>query len=185
MVKYHVESIIRLFLLCIDHCTIMHIYIITHNAMLTVKTMLCFNKEYDKECDNYLHVLRFCCACIAWCKQLDNLWKMSSSCVSNSVTFYVFMKFHYNFYVSVWLDHLKELHQLINNEAQIAGDFLESGKRIFTNASTNSIVDIISMIQIATLQTTFHFSKLISMVYLQDSQRSTLFTDFFHRRLVK
>ena len=72
---------------------------------------------------------------------------MSSSCVSNSVTFYVFMKFHYNFYVSVWLDHLKELHQLINNEAQIAGDFLESGKRIFTNASTNSIVDIISMSQ--------------------------------------
>ena len=86
------------------------------------------------------------------------------------------MKFHYNFYVSVWLDHLKELHQLINNEAQIAGDFLESGKRIFTNASTNSIVDIISMI--ATLQTTFHFSKLISMVYLQDLQISTLFTDF-------
>ena len=86
------------------------------------------------------------------------------------------MKFHYNFYVSVWLDHLKEPHQLINNEAQIAGDFLESRKKIFTNASTNSIVDIISMV--ATLQTTFHFSKLISMVYLQDLQISTLFTDF-------
>ena len=69
-------------------------------------------------------------------------------------------------------------NKLINNEAEIAGDFLESRKRIFTNASTNSIVDIISMIQIATLQTTFHFSKLISMVYLQDLQRSTLFTDF-------
>ena len=38
-------------------------------------------------------------------------------------------------------------NKLINNEAEIAGDFLESRKKIFTNASTNSIVDIISMSQ--------------------------------------
>ena len=59
LVKYHVKSIIRLFLLCIDRCT-HNAYVYhygTHNAMLMVKTMLCFDKEYDKECDNYLHAL--------------------------------------------------------------------------------------------------------------------------------
>ena len=77
--------------------------------------------------------------------------------------------------------------KLVFKEEGVVEDFLEARQRIFSEASTHSIIDIICMgkeLKKQTWQSTSLFLKSICVVYHRDLQKFTLYTGCSHKRLV-